>query len=129
MSSEIAVIGLGVMGRNIALNIADHGYRVAVHNRSRAKIDQTMQRVTEEQTVSAVAEIQHLRDELETPRKVLLMLTAGSAVDAVIDQLTQILEPGDVIIDGGNSNFHDTQRRFESLEQQGFNFLGAGISG
>ena len=129
MSSEIAVIGLGVMGRNIALNMADHGYRVAVYNRSRAKIDHTIQQVTAKQTLIAVDDIQQLHNELETPRTVLLMLTAGTAVDSVIEQLTQVLEPGDVIIDGGNSNFHDTQRRFEALEQKGFHFLGAGISG
>ena len=129
MPSDIAVIGLGVMGRNIALNLADHGFRVAAFNRSRGRLDELIQQVSGKQIVQDLDEIQQLRAELEKPRKVLLMLTAGAAVDAVIDQLTQVLEPGDVIIDGGNSNFNDTQRRYEALEKQGYHFLGAGISG
>jgi 6-phosphogluconate dehydrogenase len=127
--NDIAVIGLGVMGRNIALNLADRGHAVAVYNRSRSKTDIMMQQVTSAQTVEALDDLKQLKERLSTPRKVLLMLTAGAAVDAVIGQLLDILEPGDVIIDGGNSNFHDTQRRWESLKQQGYLFIGAGISG
>lgn len=129
MNSDIAVIGLGVMGRNIALNLADRGHRVAVYNRSRAKTELMLQQVTQNQQVVALDELQQLKDELVTPRKVLLMLTAGVAVDAVINDLLQIFEPGDVIIDGGNSNFHDSQRRWQELGDKGFRFIGAGISG
>lgn len=129
MNSDIAVIGLGVMGRNIALNLADRGHRVAVYNRSPAKTEQMLQQVTPDQQVVAMEQLQQLRDELVAPRKVLLMLTAGAAVDAVINDLLSILEPGDVIIDGGNSNFHDSQRRWQELGEKDFFFIGAGISG
>ena len=127
--NDIAVIGLGVMGRNIALNLADRGHAVAVYNRSRAKTDIMLQQVSAQQRVEALDDLARLRDRLSAPRKVLLMLTAGAAVDAVIEQLLDILEPGDVIIDGGNSNFHDTQRRWQDLKERGFLFIGAGISG
>ncbi|MCP4077228.1 MAG: decarboxylating NADP(+)-dependent phosphogluconate dehydrogenase [Gammaproteobacteria bacterium] len=129
MSCDIAVIGLGVMGRNIALNMADQGHKVAVYNRSQGKVDLMMEQVTDNQTVVALEDIRELQLQLQAPRKVLLMLTAGAAVDAVIENLLQALEPGDIIIDGGNSNFHDTQRRWESLKQKGMLFVGAGISG
>ena len=127
--NDIAVIGLGVMGRNIALNLADHGHKVAVYNRHRDKTDIMMQQLTPDMEVEAIYEFSHLRERLSAPRKVLLMLTAGAAVDAVIGQLLDVLEPGDVIIDGGNSNFHDTQRRWEMLRDKGYRFIGAGISG
>lgn len=129
MSCDIAVIGLGVMGRNIALNLADQGHKVAVYNRSRGKVDLILEEVTDNQTVVALEDLRELQLQLAAPRKVLLMLTAGAAVDVVIEDLLQALEPGDVIIDGGNSNFHDTQRRWESLRQKGMLFVGAGISG
>ncbi len=127
--NDIAVIGLGVMGRNIALNLADRGHAVAVYNRSPGKTEIMMGQVSSPQQVEALHDLAQLKDCLSAPRKVLLMLTAGAAVDAVIEQLTGILEPGDVIIDGGNSNFHDTQRRWQALKQQGYLFIGAGISG
>ena len=129
MSCDIAVIGLGVMGRNIALNMADQGHKVAVYNRSRGKVDLMMQQVTENQTVVALDDLRELQQQLQAPRKVLLMVTAGAAVDAVIDELMHALEPGDIIIDGGNSNFHDTQRRWEKLKPEGMLYVGAGISG
>lgn len=127
--NDIAVIGLGVMGRNIALNLADRGHAVAVYNRHRSKTDIMLQQVTAQQQVDALDDLSQLRERLSKPRKVLLMLTAGAAVDSVIEQLLQILEPGDVIIDGGNSNFHDTQRRWQALKEKGYLFIGAGISG
>ena len=129
MNSDIAVIGLGVMGRNIALNLADRGHRVAVYNRSQAKTEQLMQQLTADQQLVALEQLQQLKEELVRPRKVLLMLTAGSAVDAVINDLVSIMEPGDVIIDGGNSNFNDSQRRWRKLGEKDFLFIGAGISG
>lgn len=133
MASDIAVIGLGVMGRNIAFNFADHGYRVAVYNRSRDKTDEMMQMVTPGQRVVALDALSDVRDELASPsgapRVVFLMLTAGQAVDTVIDKLLDILDAGDVIIDGGNSNFHDTQRRWERLKELNMLYLGVGVSG
>jgi len=129
MSCDIAVIGLGVMGRNIALNLADQGHKVAVYNRSREKVELMLEQVSDNQAVVALDDLRELQQQLKAPRKVLLMLTAGAAVDAVIDNLMQALEPGDIIIDGGNSNFHDTQRRWESLRDKGMLFVGAGISG
>lgn len=129
MPSDIAVVGLGVMGRNIALNLADRNHNVAVYNRSRGKVELMMQQVNEQQTVTAVDDLKGLKQQLTTPRKVLLMLTAGAAVDSVIESLLEVLEAGDIIIDGGNSNFHDTQRRWESLKSKGMLFVGAGISG
>lgn len=129
MPSDIAVIGLGVMGCNIALNLADQNLSVAVYNRSPEKTEKLLQQVTDNQTVVALDELHQLKQQLEVPRKVLLMLTAGAAVDSVIQDLQKILEPGDVIIDGGNSNFHDTQRRWEMLKDKNILFVGAGISG
>ena len=102
MPCDIAVIGLGVMGRNIALNMADQGHKVAVYNRSQGKVDLMMEQVTDNQTVVALDDIRELQQQLQAPRKVLLMLTAGSAVDSVIENLLQALEPGDIIIDGGD---------------------------
>ncbi len=129
MPCDIAVIGLGVMGRNIALNIADQNHKVAVYNRSRSKVELMLQEVSDNQTVVALEDLRELQHQLIAPRKVLLMLTAGKPVDIVIDELLHALEPGDIIIDGGNSNFHDTQRRWETLRQKGILFVGAGISG
>ena len=129
MPSHIAVIGLGVMGRNIALNLADRGHAVALFNRSYEKTELALKEASAGHNLTPLRELTDLRDALEKPRKVLLMLTAGSAVDSVIEQLLTILEPGDVIIDGGNSNFHDSQRRWLSLKDKGLHFIGAGISG
>jgi len=129
MASDIAVIGLGVMGRNIALNLADHGYQVTVYNRSPQKTQDTMQLVSAGQQVVAVETLSRLCESLNSPRIIFLMLTAGPAVDAVIEELLPLLDKGDVIIDGGNSNFHDSQRRWERLSQIGILFLGVGVSG
>ena len=129
MASDIAVIGLGVMGRNIALNLADHGFQVTLYNRSWQKTQDTLQRVTAEQRVVAVKTLAQLCDSLNSPRIIFLMLTAGPAVDAVIEELLPLLDKGDVIIDGGNSNFHDTQQRWEQLKQLDILYLGVGVSG
>jgi 6-phosphogluconate dehydrogenase len=129
MPSDIAVVGLGVMGRNIALNLADKGHRVALFNRSYEKTELALQEASPDHHLTPLRKLAELKDTLQAPRKVLLMLTAGSAVDSVIVQLLQTLEPGDVIIDGGNSNFHDSQRRWTALKDKGLHFIGAGISG
>ncbi|MBL7000723.1 MAG: NAD(P)-binding domain-containing protein, partial [Gammaproteobacteria bacterium] len=94
MASDIAVIGLGVMGRNIALNLADHGFQVTLYNRSWQKTQDTLQRVTAEQRVVAVKTLAQLCDSLNSPRIIFLMLTAGPAVDAVIEELLPLLDKG-----------------------------------
>ena len=129
MASDIAVIGMGVMGRNIALNLADHGFNVAVYNRTPDKTREAMQLVTSGQQVIAADTTAQLCAELSSPRVVFIMVTAGAPVDWVIKEVLPLLDPGDVIIDGGNSNFHDTQRRWEEVKKTGIHYLGVGVSG
>lgn len=129
MSSHIGLVGLGVMGSNIALNLADHDYRVAVYTHTTQKIDAFVSNAETHQQFVGCHDYAALCAELETPRVVLLMVTAGEVVDRVVEQLLPHLEPGDVIVDGGNSNYMDTQRRYERLRADGYRFLGMGISG
>ena len=125
---DIGMVGLSVMGRSLALNMADHGFRVAGYNRSRAVTDAVM-REHPHKNLAPFYELQELVQALRRPRKVMLMIQAGAAVDAVIDQLVPLLEPGDMILDGGNSFFEDTRRRRDGLEAQGIIYFGVGISG
>ena len=128
-SADIGLIGLAVMGRNLVLNLNDHGYRVAVYNRTTAKMTAFIEGEAQGTQVQGFAELSDLVVALERPRKVMLMVEAGRGVDAVIEQLTGLLEAGDIIIDGGNSNFEDTRRRDAELNAKGFHFIGTGISG
>ncbi|WP_307892993.1 decarboxylating NADP(+)-dependent phosphogluconate dehydrogenase [Bacillus swezeyi] len=128
MLNTIGVIGLGVMGSNIALNMASKGEQVAVYNYTRDLTDQLVQK-TEGQTVNPYYELQDFVQSLETPRKIFLMVTAGKPVDSVIDSLLPLLEEGDVIMDGGNSHYEDTERRYAKLKANGIGYLGIGISG
>ncbi|MED2942371.1 decarboxylating NADP(+)-dependent phosphogluconate dehydrogenase [Bacillus swezeyi] len=128
MLNTIGVIGLGVMGSNIALNMASKGEQVAVYNYTRDLTDQLVQK-TEGQTVNPYYELQDFVQSLETPRKIFLMVTAGKPVDSVIDSLLPLLEEGDVIMDGGNSHYEDTERRYVKLKANGIGYLGIGISG
>jgi len=125
----IGIIGLGVIGQNLALNIANKGYPVAVYNRTPVKTDEFIKTSGKAAGVIGAYSLQDLVEQLEKPRKIMLMVKAGRAVDAVIESLQPFLEPGDVIIDGGNSYFEDTERRHEMLSQQGLKYLGAGVSG
>ena len=100
--ADIGLIGLAVMGRNLVLNLNDHGYRVAVYNRTTTKMTAFIEGEAQETQVRGFAELSDLVAALERPRKVMLMVEAGRGVDAVIEQLTGLLEPGDIIIDGGN---------------------------
>ena len=129
MPSDIAVYGLGVMGRNIAHNMVDHGLRVTVYNRTAAVTEAFVEGLPADSTVHASYDLADLADSLARPRVVFLMATAGKVVDLVIDSLLPHLDEGDVIIDGGNSYFQDSQRRWQGLREHGIRFLGMGISG
>lgn len=129
MPSDIAVYGLGVMGRNIALNMVDHGLRVTVYNRTAAVTEAFVEGLPADSTVHASYDLADLADSLTQPRVIFLMATAGKVVDLVIDSLLPYLAEGDVIIDGGNSYFQDSQRRWQALRERGIRFLGMGISG
>lgn len=128
--ADIALVGLAVMGQNLVLNMNDHGYTVAVYNRTASKTEQFMQtEAAGRETILPAYSIQELVALLERPRKLMLMVKAGAVVDAFIDQIVDYLEPGDLIIDGGNSNYSDTERRTRTLAEQGILFIGTGISG
>lgn len=127
--ADIGVIGLAVMGQNLILNMNDHGYTVAVYNRTTEKVDAFLEDEAAGTNVIGTHSIEELLSELKRPRRVMLMIKAGPAVDKVIEQLTPHLEAGDIIIDGGNSNFHDSRRRTKALAEQDLLFIGTGISG
>ncbi len=129
MKAEIGVIGLGVMGSNIALNIADHGYRVAVFNHRVEKVHRFLGDATDTQHFIGCESYAELAEALAAPRIVLMMVTAGSVVDLVIEQIQPLLQPGDILIDGGNSFYEDTERRLATLREQGIRYVGMGISG
>ena len=121
---KIGLIGLGKMGLNLALNIKDQKHQVIVYNRSYEKVDKAKQL-----GLTAVYSLQELINSLETPRIIWLMVSAGKAVDQLITSLTPLLNKGDTIIDGGNSNYNDTLRRYTHLKEVGFNFVDIGTSG
>lgn len=125
---SIGVIGMAVMGRNLALNIASHGHAVSIYNRHRDKTDDTIKENPDAGLIPSY-EIKDFVDSLEKPRRILLMVKAGAGTDAVIKELRPLLDKGDVLIDGGNTNFHDTIRRDKELEEAGLHFIGTGVSG
>ncbi|MBV7506653.1 decarboxylating NADP(+)-dependent phosphogluconate dehydrogenase [Bacillus sp. sid0103] len=128
MHNTIGVIGLGVMGSNIALNMANKGERVAVYNYTRDLTDKLMDRI-DHQSIDPYYDVQSFVQSLETPRKIFLMVTAGAAIDSVISSLVPFLEADDIIMDGGNSHYEDTARRYDDLKSKGIDYLGIGISG
>ncbi|WP_333880961.1 decarboxylating NADP(+)-dependent phosphogluconate dehydrogenase [Lysinibacillus capsici] len=128
MLNTIGVIGLGVMGSNIALNMANKGEQVAVYNYTRDLTDKLLQKI-EGQALTPYYEIEEFVQALEKPRKIFLMVTAGNAIDSVIQSVVPFLEKGDVIMDGGNSHYKDTERRYDELKALGIGYLGIGISG
>jgi 6-phosphogluconate dehydrogenase len=128
-SAQVGLIGLAVMGQNLALNMADKGFDVAVHNRTADRIADFLEGPAAGTGIVGADTIDELVQVLATPRRILLMVKAGPPVDAVIDQLVPLLDPGDVIIDGGNSHYADSDRRARALEEAGLLFVGAGISG
>ncbi|MEQ6855105.1 decarboxylating NADP(+)-dependent phosphogluconate dehydrogenase [Lysinibacillus capsici] len=128
MLNTIGVIGLGVMGSNIALNMANKGEQVAVYNYTRDLTDKLLQKI-EGQALTPYYEIEEFVQALEKPRKIFLMVTAGNAIDSVIQSVVPFLEKGDVIMDGGNSHYKDTERRYDELKALEIGYLGIGISG
>ncbi len=126
---SFGVIGLAVMGENIALNVERNGFPIAVYNRSREKTDAFMKERAQGRNVKAAFTLEEFVGLLERPRKILVMVKAGGPVDKVIEQLTPLLDEGDIIIDGGNSLYEDTERRTRELEPKGFRFIGMGVSG
>lgn len=126
--NEIGLIGLSVMGQNLALNIA-RNHSIAVYNRTDSKTKAFMKNKVKNQDIDAAYELEDFVDSLQKPRKIMLMIKAGKPVDLVIDSLLPHLEEGDIIIDGGNSHFDDTNRRLNNLNEKGIRYLGVGISG
>ncbi|WP_179400746.1 NADP-dependent phosphogluconate dehydrogenase [Burkholderia guangdongensis] len=124
----IGVVGLAVMGRNLALNIESRGYAVSVYNRSREKTDELIAEFPDRKLVPTYT-LEAFVASLETPRRILMMVKAGDATDATIASLKPLLEKGDVLIDGGNTHFTDTVRRNQELAQSGLHFIGTGVSG
>jgi 6-phosphogluconate dehydrogenase len=128
-SAQIGVTGLGVMGRNLARNFARHGYTVALHNRTASRTTDMVNQFGDEGTFVPAQSAQEFVEALERPRRLVIMVNAGEATDAVIDEFAPLLESGDMIIDGGNAHFKDTRRREARLKEQGLHFVGMGVSG
>ena len=128
-TADIGVIGLAVMGENLVLNMASHGYTVAVYNRTTTKVDAFLAGRAAGKTIVGAWSPEELVAKLARPRRVMLMVQAGRAVDRVIETVASLLEPGDVLIDGGNSNYQDTTRRTHLLRESGILYVGTGVSG
>jgi len=128
-SCDIGLIGLAVMGQNLVLNMNDHGFKVAVFNRTVSKVDDFVANEAKGTQVVGAHSIEELTGLLKRPRRVMLMVKAGDTVDKMIDQLVPHLEAGDIIIDGGNSLFTDSNRRTRDLAAKGILFIGTGVSG
>ncbi|REH75828.1 NADP-dependent phosphogluconate dehydrogenase [Staphylococcus felis] len=128
MTQQIGVVGLAVMGKNLAWNIESRGYSVSVYNRSSEKTD-TMVKESEGKNIVPTYSVEEFVNSLEKPRKILLMVKAGEATDKTIDALLPLLDDDDILIDGGNTNYQDTIRRNKALAQSGINFIGTGVSG
>jgi 6-phosphogluconate dehydrogenase len=128
-AADIALIGLAVMGQNLIMNMNDHGYTVVAYNRTVSKVDEFLNDAAKGSKVIGAHSIEEMAGLLKRPRKVMLMVKAGQAVDDFIEMVLPHLEPGDLIIDGGNSHFPDTIRRTKYLESKGLLFVGTGVSG
>ncbi len=129
-TADIALIGLAVMGQNLIMNMNDHGYTVVAYNRTTAKVDEFLEDAAKGRTtILGAHSIEEMIKLLKRPRKIMLMVKAGKPVDEFIETLLPYLEPGDLIIDGGNSHFPDTIRRTHYLESKGLLFIGTGVSG
>jgi 6-phosphogluconate dehydrogenase len=127
--ADIGLIGLAVMGENLVMNMANHGFTVAVYNRTTSRVDEFVTGRGAGKTIIGTHSLEDLCAALERPRKVMMMVKAGPVVDSLIEQLLSHLEEGDIVIDGGNSHFPDSERRRKDLEKRGFLYVGTGISG
>src|SRR3954447_1296971 len=126
--AQFGMIGLGVMGANLALNVEDHGFPIAVWNREPGAIDKFVGE-NKGKKITGTKTLQDFVKSLERPRRIMMLIKAGSPVDEMIDKMKPLLEDGDIIIDGGNSWFKDTQDRTKRLEGTGIHFMGCGVSG
>jgi len=126
---DLGMIGLGVMGRNLLLNMADHGFKVIAFNRSQEKLDNLKAAATAGTVVDGITSMEGLVQKLKVPRRILLLVPAGKPVDEVIETLIPLLQEGDIVIDGGNSHYTDTLRRNTYLREKGLHFMGMGVSG
>uniref|UniRef100_A0A8C3UM27 6-phosphogluconate dehydrogenase, decarboxylating n=1 Tax=Catharus ustulatus TaxID=91951 RepID=A0A8C3UM27_CATUS len=127
--ADIALIGLAVMGQNLVLNMNDHGFVVCVYNRTVSKVDDFLANEAKGTKVIGAHSLQEMVSTLKKPRRIILLVKAGSAVDDFINKLAPLLETGDIIIDGGNSEYRDTTRRCKELQAKGILFVGSGVSG
>ncbi|MEX1013358.1 MAG: decarboxylating NADP(+)-dependent phosphogluconate dehydrogenase [Waddliaceae bacterium] len=127
--ADIGLIGLAVMGQNLAMNMNDHGFKVAVYNRTKEKVDEFLEGPAKGSQIIGTHSLEELIQKIQRPRKILLMIKAGTPVDKIIEQILPLLDKGDIIIDGGNSHYNDTTRRCQTLSEKGILFVGAGISG
>ncbi|HVX43582.1 MAG TPA: NADP-dependent phosphogluconate dehydrogenase [Mycobacteriales bacterium] len=127
--AQIGVTGLAVMGRNVARNLARHGYSVAVHNRTTSRMTSLVKDYGDEGTFVPAESLEDFVAALERPRRIIVMVQAGPGTDAVIEELIPLVEPGDSIVDCGNAHFADTRRREAALRERGIHFVGAGVSG
>ena len=129
MSADFGLIGLAVMGQNLILNVADHGFTVCCFNRTTSKVDHFLANEAKGKSIIGAHSIKEFVASLKRPRKIMMLVKAGPAVDALIAEILPFLEKGDIIIDGGNSHFPDTNRRYDELTKQGILFVGSGVSG
>src|SRR6187401_2677720 len=127
--ADIALIGLAVMGQNLILNMNDHGFTVVAYNRTTSKVDDFLANEAKGTNVLGAHSIEEMVAQLKRPRRVMMLVKAGKPVDELIEQLVPLLEPGDIIIDGGNSLFDDTNRRQKYVENKGLLYIGTGVSG
>ena len=127
--ADIGLIGLAVMGENLVLNMANHGFTVAVYNRTTSRVDHFLAGRAQGKPIVGAHTPEELVAQLKKPRRLMLMVQAGAAVDKVIESLLPLLDPGDIIIDGGNSNYQDTIRRTKELTDKGMLYIGTGVSG
>jgi len=127
--ADVGLIGLAVMGENLVLNMESKGFAVAIYNRTTEKIDAFLKGRANGRRIIGCHSLEELKKSLKKPRKVMLMVKAGQPVDDYIEKLLAVLEPGDVIIDGGNSHFPDTIRRTAYVESKGLLYIGTGVSG
>ena len=126
---DIALIGLAVMGQNLILNMNDHGFTVVAYNRTTDKVDAFLANEAKGTKVLGAHSIAEMVSKLKKPRRVMMLVKAGKPVDEFIEQIIPALEPGDIIIDGGNSLFEDTNRRTKYVESKGLLYIGTGVSG